>query len=293
MDFNFEELFVKYWWVFLIILIGILLYIYSKLDAYTKIKLKKIFNKKTILIIVFFGGWYLWYKYGETMTIANANHWMPIFLLLVLAGYNYIGNLKYNTQQIVCVNGFHGCYSKPPRRKNGFLIFAIDSFNYGGLSWDYAGRVLVVREETVELCDEGAVCLASPTFASKYELDPEVEYFIDNDKFLKGGNKSVYYGWFDDLNRIDYDFEQLEILKKEGSEIYGLLKKELGVDNPKVSTLYWVYRNVCKAVNKQTEYYDSTVEAVEKGVEHHKRVKDAYVERDDRTQQKMEGHEEY
>jgi len=274
---------------------GILIYAYIKADASTKRKIKKIFSGKVLFAVIFGGLWWIWYKTGDSVTISDANRWMPVILLVVVAGYNFFGLLRYQSQQIVCANGFHGSYSKPPRRINGFLIFAIDSFNAGGLSWDYAGRILVLREETTELCDEGAVSIARPTILNtgSYELDPEVSVFINNDRFFKG-RKDVYYGWFDDLETLDYTYEQLaklDGLKGEDKQIYELLKKEFGVSNPKISTLYWLYKNQCKSVNKQTEQYDSTVEAVEKGVEHNKRVKDAYVGKADYPS-KMEGHEE-
>lgn len=270
---------------------------YSKLDAYTKNKITKVLNKRNLFIIAFIIGWYLWYRYGDYTTVSDANRWMPLILLGVVAGSQFIESLRYQTQQFVSPN-FHGCYSKPPKFVNGFYIFAIDSFNASGLSWDFAKRIVVVREETVELFTEGAVCIAHCSFVSKYELDDDVRYFIENNQFFKRATGQVFYGWWDDIEKIDYDFQKLKNLeenKNDPTHIYNLLKKELGVDNPKIHTLYWLYRNQCKATGKQTENYDATVESVEKQVEHTKRIKDAYTDKQDSRlyPSKQEGYEEY
>lgn len=283
-------------WILFVLGVGILLYVFTKLEHSTKLSIKKFFSGKVLTATVIVVLWFIWYKRGGSMVVQNANFWMPMIALTLVAGYNFIGGLKYETQHIVCGNGFHGSYSKPPRNINGFLIFAIDSFNAGGLSWDYAGRILVLREETVEFCDEGAVSIARPTPCNTwaYDLEPEVKEFIENNKFLKGRSKQVFYGWFDNLEKVDFEFEKLGELEHEKNKgMFAMLKKELGVDNPKVSKLFWLYKNQCKALNKQTEQYDATVEAVEKGVEHHKRIKDAYVEKQTKPNDMQTGHEEY
>jgi hypothetical protein len=287
----------EYWYIFIVAGIIILLYFYSKASLYTKSRIKKVFSGKTLFVLVVIIIWYIWYRMGSIESVNVANRWMPILLLLFLAGYNYIGVLRYETQQVLCYN-FHGCYSKPPVLINGFLIFAIDSFNSGGISWDYAQRILVLREETTQLLDRGAISIARPKFCSIYELPDDVKSVIENDKYLKSGKKQVYYGWFNDLEEEDWKLSDLKKLAEEKNDpkhIYNMLKKELEVDNPKVSTLYWLYRNECKARGKQTEQYDATVESVEKHVEHTKRVKDAYVDQDrDRGYGRPpEGHEEY
>jgi len=202
----------------LIIIIIAVFLIYRKLDVYTQLQLKKIFSGRNLAIIFFIGGWWLWAKSGEDVTISTATRWMPIFGLLVLAGSQWIGALRYETQQVVTPN-FHGSYSKSPIRYNGFYIFAIDSFNAGGLSWDFAKRILIVREETVQFFDRGAVSIAKPTRVSGYELGDEIMNMIRDDKFLKTGMNEIYYGWFDDLNRVDYDFAQLKQLKEYKKEI--------------------------------------------------------------------------
>ncbi len=287
-----------YFWIlfFLISLIAIL--IYSKLDLSSKARLKKLFSGKVLVAIIFILGWILWAKEGQINEIKDAHRWMPIIGLALIAGYNFVGGLRYESQQLHCANGLHFSYAKPPIRVNGFLIFAGDSFCAGSFEWRYAKRIIVLREETVQFTDEGAVTIArpAPTNTWAYDLEAEVKERIENDKYLKGRNKIVYYGWFDDLEIIDYSIEklaELEELDKDDSTVYAKLKKEFGVDNPKISKLYWLYRNQCKATNKQTEQYDATIEAVEKGVEHHKRVKDAYIEKQDKSQQLDTGGEEY
>ena len=283
-----------YWQIFL--LLGLLLawYVWRNLDFETKYTLRNIFSKKVLIIIALALTWYFWNKNGEIVTLSAANRWMPIAILLIWATYNFFGILRYETQKIVCANGFHGCYSQAPIRINGFLIFAIDSFSSGGISWDYATRILVLREETVQLFDRGAVSIAKPTFTSIYGLEEEVKRFIENDKYLKGAKGEVFYGWFDDIRQVDFDLKELQKLEEEKENpknIYNMLKKELGVSNPTVQSLFWRYKNQCKATAKQTEVLNSVIEPIEEGVEHHRRIKDAYVGREEKIQ-RAEGGEE-
>jgi len=292
---NLNELWIKYWWVIVLIAGLILFYIYNRLDAYTKKQISKVLNKRNIFIVGFILIWYFWNKYGEFVTISKANEWMPILALIVVAGTQFVEGLRNQTQQFITPN-FHGSFAKPPKYVNGFYIFAIDSFNAGGISWDFAKRIAVVREETVELFVEGALSIANMGVVSKYELDDDVRQFIENNKFFKGASQEVYYGWFDSLEKVDWEFQKLKQLagakEYEGKpHIYNLLKQELGVKNPKVTTLFWLYKNQCKATSKQTEQFDATVETVEKGVEHAKRVREGYV--DEKKQKTVEGGEEY
>lgn len=289
-----EDIIVRYWWIFTIIIVAILLFVWSRLDSYTKIKIKRIFSGRTLMVIAIVVGWYIWNKTGASHTIKYSDQWMPIIILLILCGANLVGTLRYYTQQFLSPN-FQGSYSKPPYRLNGYLIYAIDSFDAGGLSWPYATRIAIVREEPTELLDAGSISIAKFTQVSKYELPEEIFQFISNHKYFKKATSRVFYGWFDDIERVDWEFQKLKDLaekKNDPKHIYSLLKKELAVDNPKVSTLYWLYRNQSKGLNKQTESYDSVVESVEKGVEHHKRVKDAYIDKRDRPPQRAEGYEE-
>lgn len=289
-----KEFFIQYWFIFLILGFGLLFWIYTKQSAYSKKQITKIFNKRNLIIGGFIIGWFVWNKYGSDVTLSNANRWMPLFALLYLAGSQFVEGLRNQTQQFITPN-FHGSFSKSPKYVNGFYIFAIDSFNAGGISWDFAKRIAIVREETCELFTEGSLSIANMGFVSKYELDDDVRKFIENNKYFKNAQQEIYYGWFDSIERVDYDFKKLKTLAEEKNNpthIYNMLKKELGVSNPTIKSLFWMYKNQCKATSKQTEQYDATVEAVEKGVEHQKRVKDAYVDKSD-SPQKIEGHEEY
>ena len=293
---SFFNFFKDYWYVFVGLMAIFLFWFYTKkVDITTKNSLKKVFSKKILIVISFIGVWYIWYKTGGSIDIAQANWWMPFIGLIILACANFVGVLRYQSQQIICANGFHGSYCDPPTCINGFLIFAIDSFNAGGLSWKYAGRILILREETTEFCDTGAISIAKPDYSYDYELDPDVKNFINNDAHFKGKGKKMFYGWFDDISRIDYDLEQLNKLNKlegEDKEIYDLLKVEFGVKNPKISKLYWLYKNECKASNKQTEQYDATIVGIDKFADHTRRIKDTYNIKDEQTT-KPEGHEEY
>jgi len=286
----------EYWWAFAILFLIILVWLWSKLDFHTQHKLKETFSGKTLFMIIFIATWYFWDKYGETVTVSSANRYMPIIAFAILSAINYIGGLRYETQQIICSNGFHASYSRPPLAVNGFLIFACDSFSAGGIAWHYAKRILIVREETTELFSEGALSLASPTMVSIYELDPDVKSVIDTNENLKSrwGSKEIYFGWFDDINEVDWNDEQLEELQKdkESNNLFNMLKKELGVNNPSIKEMFRLYRNTNKSYNKQSEILDSTVESVEKGVEHHKRVKDAYVPKSEQQPQRSDGYED-
>ena len=287
------DLWTNYWWIILIIAGLLLLWIYSRLDSYTKLSIRKILSGKTLMIICFIGGWYFWNKYGSSGMVSDANRWVPVIFFAFMMGFYYLGKLRYETNQIVTPN-FHGSFSKPPFKVNGFYIFLIDTFNAGGLSWDYADRLLILREETCELFPNGAVSIASVSFSMQHEINEDVWAFITSNKFTKSAIKEIYYGWFDDIERVDWDFEKLKQLEEEKQDpknLYNMVKKELGVDNPKVSTLLWLYRNQSKAVNKQTTFYDATIDSVEKGVEHGKRIRESY-QPDKPQPQKNEGYED-
>jgi hypothetical protein len=289
-----QDFLIKYWYVFAVAGVILLLYIYTKLDPYTKRQISKTLNKRNLIIIGLVAGWYFWNKYGNIAEVSDANRWMPLIVLACFTFTQIIGNLRYQTQQFICPN-FHGSFSKPPKHVNGFYLFAIDSFNAGGVAWDYGSRIVVVREETAELFIEGAISIANLGFVSRYELDDDVRHFIETNKYFKGATNNVYYGWFDNIERVDFDFQKLKKLadqSKDSHNIYNLLKKELNVDNPSIPTLYWMYRNQCKATSKQTENYDATVESVEKGVEHVKRVREAYIDKPEQSYKSQEGYEE-
>ena len=288
-----SSIFSKYWYVFIILLAIIFYWFFWKnMDNYTKSNIKKIFSGKSLFIILFFSTWIVWFKMGGTSTFKNSNIFMPMLLLFFLGVYYFIGNLQYHSQQIIAPN-FHGSYFNPPIEKNGFLIFAIDSFSADGFNWPFAQRVLVVRRETCELFPKGAVTIANISQVSRYALDDDVREEIEKNPFLKGAKQKVFYGWFDDVESLDEEFSKLKKLAEETNDptnLYNMLKKELGVSNPKIATLYWNYRNLCKAIGKQTENFEATIDTKEKYAEHSKRMKDAYI--DKQEPKNMEGHEE-
>jgi hypothetical protein len=284
-------------WIFFILIAIVLLFIYSKLSYSSKLKIKNILSGKALTIFLLLLVWVVWHNRGGMTTMKSSSFYMPMIFLFLGLVMNYVGGLKYQTQQIQCANGFHGSFSKPPARVNGFLIFAIDSFNAGGISYDFASRILVLREETTEFCDAGAISIARPRQCNtwSYDLEPEIKEFIENNKYLKGRNKPVFYGYFDDIKKVDYDFQQLKELddQDKSKEIFMKIKKEFGVENPKVSTLFWSYKNLCKALNKITEQFDSTIDNVEKGVEHGRRIRNSYVDSPPQTHDVKSGGEDY
>jgi len=279
----------QYWWIFLILGIIILFFIWGKLDNYTRIKLAKIFNKKVILILVFAGVWYYWHKTGGSVTIQVSTFWMPIFFLFWIVGYNFIGRLQYKSQQLITPN-FHGSYAYV-RYIEGYYVFAIDGFTSDILNWNWASRLVILREETVQFFDQGAVSIARVGQVSEHSVDPEINSAIETDNYFKTGKKQIFYGWFDDVELIDWKFSKLKDLEKSKlrpDNPIELLKKELKIDNPKVSKLLWLYKNQNKAVNVQTEHFDSTIESGEKYYEHDKRMKGKYEEKSQTPSSKEE-----
>lgn len=283
---------IHYWWTWTILIIIIAFWIYSsKLSPYQRYSLSKIFTKGRLLIIGMLLGWFIWVKVGGSSTVKDAHRWMPIIVLLVIAGSNYVGKLKYDSKQAQFINK-HASFTRV-WEMDGFLIINGGAFNAGGIAWDYANEVYVIRKETWEFLEEGGMSIASVSPASKYDIPDSIWKFCEKNTFLKGAvkNQKIYYGWFDDVEQVDYDLKQLKDFDDaKAKHLYGLLKKELGVENPKVETLLWLYKNQCKATGKQTEVLDSAVETAEKGAEHHKRMKDTYVGKEENY--KHEGAEE-
>ena len=281
----------EYWYLLVAIIIFIIGYIWvKKVDYYTKRQIRETLSGKTLFIVVFIITWVLWHRYGDMITMKQSSFWMPVIFLGVGLIASYMGLLKYETRQVLCRN-YHGSFNPDPLRVNGFLIFSIGSFNAGGLSMNRANEILVIREETGEIFDKGFVSIARVSPTSRYDLDPDVKHVIENTSYLKPAKNKVFYGWFDDIDKIDWTEQQLEKFaeNKESDVVFNFLKKEIGVDNPSIKEMFRLYRNTNKGYNKQSEVLDSTVETVEKGVEHHKRIKDAYVQGEDK---RIEGHEE-
>jgi len=268
-----------YWYIF--VLIGVISFflIYRKLDYGTKIQLKKIFNKKVIFVIIVIGVWYYWHKTGGTTVIRYSTFWMPILLLCLLVGYNFIGKLQYRSQQLITPN-FHGSYAYA-RKIGAYYIFAIDGFTSDIFNWFWGSRIVIIREETVQFTEEGAISIARVGQTSIYAIENSLKEEIESNSYFKSGTKEIYFGWFDDLAHEDWKLSQLKELaelKRDRKNIYNMIKETLDVDNPKVSDLFFAYKNVNKLVNKQTEDYDATVESGEKWYEHNKRMKGKYEE---------------
>lgn|SRR3990167_2238721 len=289
-----KDVIIQYWYVLAILGLLVIWWIWGRMSFYTKKTIKEFLTPTRIFLFAFILVWYFWAKYGSVEEFANANFYMPMLGLLYFVGVNLIGKLRYQTQQVICSN-FHGSFSKPPLRVNGFLIFAIDSFNAGGLAWDDAKRVLVLREETCELFERGAVSIARVAPVLIYDLDPDVKLEIERNKNLKRAKNEVYYGWFDDINEVDWTPEELEQFEREKintNEIYNFLKKELGVQNPSIKEMYRILKNVSKSYNRLAEEFDNAIVGIEKGVEHHKRVRDAYIDKPEKNQGMQGGFEE-
>lgn len=286
-----DDVISQYWWIFLIFGIVIIFLIWRKLDTHTQMQLAKIFNKKVLLVLAFAGIWYYWHQTGGTATIHVSTFWMPVFFLLFLVGSNYIGKLRYKSQQLIAPN-FHGSYSYV-QYINGYYVFAIDGFISDVFNWNWASRLVILREETVQFFDQGAVSIARVGQVIVSDIDEPLKSAIDDDPYFKTGRKAVFYGWFDDLKLLDWKFSQLKSLQESKSNKenpFNLLKKELDIDNPKVSTLFWLYKNQNRAVNNQTEWFKSTIDTSERGQEHRERMRKQYAPLKDETQ-KSEGSE--
>jgi len=283
-----------YIWALGIIVAGFIIWHY--LPNWIKFKVQKIFTSPAFYIILFIIIWIFWATRRNIVEVNQANFWMPVLGLFILFVYSTYGMLQYKTNQVITPN-FHGSYSKVwEDPEAGLVILNIGAVNYG-VNLPVAWKILVVRKETFELLQDSAISIARVAPVSIYDLPPSTKKLIESNLWLKPAKRHIYYGWFDDINQIDWDFDNWESLKKyeewkESPKLYNLIKKELDVDNPKISTLYWQFKNLAKAANKQTEYYDATVEAVEKGVEHAQRVRMAYdVPKEERKA--PEGYEEY
>ena len=214
---------------------------------------------------------------------------MSFFFLFWIVGYNFVGRLQYKSQQLITPN-CRGSYAYV-RYIEGYYVFAIDGFTSDVLNWNWASRLVILREETVQFFDQGAVSIARVGQVSEHSVDPEINSAIETDNYFKTGKKQIFYGWFDDVELIDWKFSKLKDLEKSKlspDNPFELLKKELKIDNPKVSKLLWLYKNQNKAVNVQTEHFDSTIESGEKYYEHDKRMKGKYEEKSQTPSSKEE-----
>jgi hypothetical protein len=112
-----------------------------------------------------------------------------------------------------------------------------------------------------------------------FGLPDEVADEISTNEFLKEAKDEIYYGWFDDINHVDWTFNQLRQLSTDKTDIgviYNMLKKEFKTNNPKISTLLSAYINKCKDYNKLKEFFNSNIEVTDTGMEHLKRIGEVF-----------------
>ena len=265
-----------YWYILVLVFVIILLVIYSKQDDKTKHKINRVvFAPLTMGFFFLIILWIVMAKFGPIFTsVKLSTILIPPLLFAILWGYTWIQTLKYKTPQFVCPNA-HGSYSSRwPIKKDGFLIFGIDSIDAEGVKLSDAQRIFIVREETAEQFLEGAVSIANLSKTMIDGLPHEVKEEILNNKFLREAKEEIYYGWFDDINHVDWSFNQLRQLADEKSNIkvvFNMLKKEFKTNNPKISTLLSAYINKCKDYNKLKEFFNSNIEGTDTALEHYKR----------------------
>ncbi len=284
----------NYLYIFLILGALLCLWIYSKQDIYTRTKIKKICNKKNLLIVGFVVGWLLWSHYGGSEVVKNSSRWMPVVFLMYLLSTQFFEALRYHSQQFISPN-FHGSFARPPFEINGYYIFAIDSFNASGLAWDYAKRIVVVRKETCSLFLHGALSLSKLDLVDKDDLEKPIRVFIENNKFFKTGQENIYFGFFDDIEQVNWKFKQLKKLaelNKDPENIYNMLKKVLKVENPDIKTLMDAYQGQCKVSNTVAKQFGTATKVIEDGGEHNKVMREIYTEKP-KPKEIPEGSEEY
>lgn len=285
-----------YWYIVAIIFLIFFIWIFTKQDTRTKQRIKK-FMTGPFLMIFFVGiVWFIIAHFGPIINIKLAHFMMPMLILVGVCIYILIMSLKYKTPQFLALN-MHGSYSSlyPLKSDDGFLIFGLDSIDADGLHLDGADRVAVVREETAELLLRGAVSLSNMSRVDLYDLTPDVVAKIRGNKHLKDA-KEFYYGWFDNINKVDWDFAQLRKLQGEKSQagkLFNLIKTELKVTNPKVSTLYWSYMNLSKLYNKLEDYFKMNIDNTDTGVEHIRRIRESFEPPRDQGYSMDKGSEEH
>lgn len=276
-------------WIYFLIGGIIIFIIWIKLPFDAKIVIKKLFKNPITYLFLFGIAWYIWGRYGKTMTIRTANYWMPFLLLIIFLIMNTFGNMRYHTRQIITPN-FHGSFTKA-KNVNGFIIFNIGSFDAFGISIPMANKILILREETTIIVEEGAISISRISPVTIYELDSDVKTFIEKTSYLKNSKNNIFYGWFDDINKVDWDEHELMKMENNKKDFpLDLLKKEFNVENPSVNELYRLYRNINKAYNRQGEILGSVIDDTEEGIEHFRRRKRAYEDRQEKIE-KVEGFE--
>lgn len=239
------------------------------------------FLKKYGLLIALVIAYLLLYNYlgffnpgatseGGDWLSRKANTYLIFGILAFLFYQNFWGNLRYHTPQITCRNGFHGSVAVPPiLTKDGFVIFNIGTILWG-IQIPWGDRTLVLRRETYSINgQENYLSIARPTRIGINKLTPSTREEIKSSWLLNKDN--VYYGYFDDIQKIDFSAEQVQKLKamKNREEFFGQL---FDVDNPKVEVLLRAHTNLCSDYNLLQDYLDQATGSKEEWEEHLKRV---------------------
>ena len=291
-----EAILFNYWYIWLILVTALLVWLwFFKLDYHTKKAIGSLFNRKNLLILVFAVLYYIWWQFGGTYNNLKIAHmWMPKFALILMIGNLVFYLFKYKSQMIITPN-MSGCFAMNPIRKDGFVVFGVDAINILGDIGTYPERLFVMREETIERFERGAVSIARLSPIDIMQLPPSICSDILNNKYY--GNKkaiqNVFYGWFDNIKNIDWSEEDLKKLSnfKNIDEEFGLLKTYLGIKNPSVSEIMRILLNVSAGYNKHNQVFMNVIKDTEEGAEHFRRIKQAITDKKE-PQENVEGYEE-
>jgi len=274
---NIETFLVRYWYVFLILFLTIFYFaIWKSLDAYTKRRVINLFSGVKLFVILIVIIWVFWHRYGRTISVKQSDPLMLFVILIFSIIYLGLYNVRYHSKQVLTPT-LHGSYFQR-HEKNGFYIFGVGSLSYG-VQLELPQELLILRKETVaDMREGGSISIARPFPVSIYDLPRSVREYILGVPALKRASNRISYGWFDDINQVEWTKEQLATLAEDHDDkiIYNFLKKQLGVQNPTIKLLFQMWLDSCKEANKTGEVLDSVVEVVEKGVEHDRRVKERY-----------------
>jgi hypothetical protein len=196
----------------------------------------------------------------------KANTYLIFCILFFLIYQNFMGNARYHTHQIVCRNGFHGSVAEPPiLTKDGFAIFNVGSILWG-VHYPFGEKTLILRRETYNINGIGNyVSIARPSRTSLNKLPPDEKETILNISSMNKQN--IFYGWFDDLEKIDFPKELIEKLKqmKNKGEFF---EKIFDIENPRVDILLRSFMNICAGYNTLQEQHDKATSSIEGFDEH-------------------------
>jgi hypothetical protein len=280
-------------WVYILVIGTVVIYVWYKLPYMLKLQVKKIFSSKIFIPIIFAFAWWYWYSRENIISMNQSNWWMPVIALGILVIINAMGNLRYHSKQIVTPN-FHGSFTKV-LWVNGFVILNIGGFDAFGVSIPMAQEILVVREETFEQMENGALSVARVSPVEVQELDFEVQKVINRHIFLRNKKNNVWYGWYDDINRVDFEDYQLERYEqlKNGKELYDMLKQEYSLRLPSPLEIWRMLRDLRKSYSVSQEEMMNIIKTRDDGAEYYKRQKDIYKEKPEPRERMEGGYEEY